>query len=114
MIRTPVREANAIAERFVRTIRTECLDWLLILNRRHLERVVTVSVWITTTPRGHTGRWNSSRLSHRGLRPNPPTLRFIAATAGGPSRVLQTGRMAHDDADGPWHPSGGIGLLDPP
>jgi putative transposase len=40
IIRTPIRspKANAIAERFVKTVRTECLDWLLILNRRHLER----------------------------------------------------------------------------
>ena len=32
--------ANAHAERFVRTIRTECLDHLLIVNARHLERVL--------------------------------------------------------------------------
>ena len=42
VIRTPIRTpvANAYAERFVRTIRNECLDWLLILNQRHLERVL--------------------------------------------------------------------------
>jgi transposase InsO family protein len=45
-VKTPVRapKANAIAERFVRTVRSECLDWLLILNRRHLERVLRVYV----------------------------------------------------------------------
>jgi putative transposase len=44
IVKTPVRapKANAIAERFVRTIRAECLDWLLILNRRQLERVLRV------------------------------------------------------------------------
>jgi putative transposase len=42
VIHTPIRapQANAYAERFVRTIRAECLDWLLIVGRRHLERVV--------------------------------------------------------------------------
>src|SRR5215211_7395036 len=46
IVRTPVRapKANAVAERFVRTVRAECLDWLLILNRRHLERVLRVFV----------------------------------------------------------------------
>jgi putative transposase len=41
IVKTPVRapKANAIAERFVRTVRSECLDWLLILNRCHLEHV---------------------------------------------------------------------------
>ena len=32
--------ANAYAERWVRTVREECLDWLLIWGRRHLERVL--------------------------------------------------------------------------
>jgi putative transposase len=45
-VKKPVRapQANAIAERFVRTVRSECLDWLLIINRRHLEHVLRVYV----------------------------------------------------------------------
>lgn len=37
VIRTPIRapQANAYAECFVRTIRAQCLDWLLILGRLH-------------------------------------------------------------------------------
>jgi putative transposase len=46
IVKTPVRapKANAVAERFVRTVRSECLDWLLVLNRRHLERVLRIYV----------------------------------------------------------------------
>jgi putative transposase len=54
-VKTPVRapQANAIAERFVRTVRAECLDWLLIVNRRHLERVLRVFVEHYNTQRPH-------------------------------------------------------------
>ena len=37
-------QANGVAERFVRTVRAECLDWLLILNRVHLDHVVRVFI----------------------------------------------------------------------
>ncbi len=42
VIRTPIQapNANAQAERWVRTVRSECLDWLLIFGRRQLERVL--------------------------------------------------------------------------
>jgi putative transposase len=54
-VKTPVRapKANAIAERFVRTVRSECLDWLLILSRRHLERVLRIYVDHYNTQRPH-------------------------------------------------------------
>jgi transposase InsO family protein len=41
-IRTPVRSpgANAYAERWVRTVREDCLDHLLIVSRRHLQAVL--------------------------------------------------------------------------
>jgi putative transposase len=43
---TPVRapKANAYAERWVRTVGAECLDWLLIVGRSHLEQVLRVYV----------------------------------------------------------------------
>jgi len=41
-IRTPPRapKANAIGERIVRTIRTECLDHIIVINERHLQAVL--------------------------------------------------------------------------
>jgi putative transposase len=66
VVRTPVHtpEANGTAERFVRTVRSECLDWLLILNARHLEDTLKVFV----------DHYNSRR-PHRSLGLVPPNRR---------------------------------------
>jgi putative transposase len=63
VIHTPVRapRANAHAERFVRTVRAECLDWLLIVGRRHLHQ--TLSVFVE--------HYNRER-PHRALQLQPP------------------------------------------
>jgi putative transposase len=63
IVKTPVwaPKANAIAERFIRSVRAECLDWLLILNRRHLEGVLRVYV----------DHYNRER-PHRALELRPP------------------------------------------
>ena len=63
VIRTPVQapNANAFAERWVRTVRSECLDRILILGRRHLERVLRV----------YSRHYNEHR-PHRALRLTPP------------------------------------------
>ena len=56
-IRTPFRTpvANAFAERWVRSVREECLDHLLILNQRHLKRVLTEYVDYYNRARPHQG-----------------------------------------------------------
>jgi putative transposase len=56
-IRTPVRSprANAYAERFVRTIRQECLDHLLVVSRRHLASVFDEYVRHYNEARPHRG-----------------------------------------------------------
>jgi transposase InsO family protein len=42
ILRTPIRapRANAYAERFIGSVRRECLDWLLIISRHQLEHVL--------------------------------------------------------------------------
>ncbi len=46
VIRTPIRapNANAFAERWVETLRADCLDWTLIFGPRHLDRVLRTYV----------------------------------------------------------------------
>jgi putative transposase len=63
IIRTPVRapRANAIAERWIGTLRRECLDHLLITGRRHLGLVL----------QEYVEHYNSHR-PHRSLDQQPP------------------------------------------
>jgi putative transposase len=55
IIRTPFRapNANAFAERWVGTVRRDCLDWLLITSRRPLEHVLRVYVDYYNRHRSH-------------------------------------------------------------
>jgi len=70
ILKSPIRapNANAHAERWVRTIRQECLDHLLIISRRHLESVLAEFVL----------RYNRGR-PHRGLELCTPEARAIVA-----------------------------------
>ena len=66
IIRTPVRapRANAIAERWIGTLRRECLDHMLITGRRHLAAVL----------REYLDHYNTHR-PHRSLHQHPPARR---------------------------------------
>ena len=57
VIKTPAQapNANAVAERVVRSIRAECLDQLLILNQRHLMSVLRQYVAYYNQRRPHQG-----------------------------------------------------------
>jgi transposase InsO family protein len=48
-------KASAYAERWVRTVRTECLDWILVRNRRHLQHLLDHYVTHFNTARPHRG-----------------------------------------------------------
>jgi putative transposase len=57
LLKTPVHApgANAICERFPRSVRQECLDHLLILQEKQLERVLMAYVVYFNQARPHQG-----------------------------------------------------------
>jgi putative transposase len=91
VIHTPIRapQANAYAECFVRTVRGECLDWLMILGSRHLKHVL----------RTYTAHYNRER-PHRALALFPPAPAPADAasppTASESHRRDQLGGLIHE------------------
>jgi transposase InsO family protein len=61
VVRTPVRapNANAYAERFVRSIKEECLDRMVPLGERHFRRAVAEFVDHYHRERNHQGLENA-------------------------------------------------------
>lgn len=57
VLKTPYRSprANAFAERWVKTVRNECLDHLLLFSRRHIDKVARVFVEHYNSHRPHQG-----------------------------------------------------------
>ena len=74
---TPVASprANAFAERFVRTVREDCLDHLLVVSRRHLEAVLAEYVRHYNAARPHRGLGLEQPLPHS--TPSAPDGRVI-------------------------------------
>ena len=72
---------NAIAERFIGTLRRECLDYLLITGARHLEVVL----------REYLQHFNTHR-PHRSLDQRPPA-GGIPPGSGAAIRVLRRDRL---------------------
>ena len=86
IVRTPFRtpQANGVAERFVRTVRFERLDWLLILNEQHLSRVLAVFVAHYDGHRPHRAL---------GLKPPDPRRGAAASAEQGEIRVEHRDRL---------------------
>jgi hypothetical protein len=88
VVRTPPQapRANAFAERWVGTIRRECLDWLLITGERHLGQVVQ-----------EYGRHYNAARPHRALALQPPLPRDAPpVTARSPVRHSRLGGLIHE------------------
>jgi transposase InsO family protein len=79
VLRAPYRapRANAVCERFLGSVRRECLDHLLILGERHLARVLREYTASFNRDRPHQGRDHAL--------PEPPAER---ASPTGPIRAL--------------------------
>ena len=92
MLVTPVQapNANAYAERWIRTVRAECLDWLLIFGRGHLEQVLRVYVQHYNAHRAHRAL---------GLQPPDPAVGPTITGMGRPPRVRRRdllGGLVHE------------------
>ena len=97
VIKTPVRapNANAYAERLIRTVRAECLDRLLILNRAHLTVVLRQFFAYYNHRRPHQGLAQQAPIPLRSS-PSAP-----AAPERGRYRPL-AGGVIRDYASAAW------------
>ena len=73
IVRTPYRapNANAVAERWIRSVRQECLNHVLIVSEAHLRRVLD----------SYVGFYNQDR-PHQGLDQHTPVTARPPANAG--------------------------------
>ena len=78
-IRTPVKapRANAIAERWIRTVRTECLDHIFVFGHIHLQR--SLNEYVT-----YYNRWRP----HRSLAQKAPCLPAVVQLERSTSQII--------------------------
>ena len=89
---TPVQapNANAYAERWIRTVRAECLDWLLLVGRGHLEQVLRIYVQHDNAHRAHRAP---------GLQPPDPAVGLTLTGKDQPDRIYRRdllGGLVHE------------------
>jgi putative transposase len=87
VIHTPIQapNANAFAERWIRSVREECLDKLIIVNQAHLRQTMTEYV----------AYYNSAR-PHQGIGQRTPIFRFPGNHEGPIQRRNVLGGIIHD------------------
>jgi putative transposase len=92
ILRTPVRapRANAVAERWVGTVRREVLDRLLIVGRRHLETVLSDYVMHYNQHRPHR---SLGQVPPLGVVPPPSTAADVPVV-----RLDRLGGLIHEYA----------------
>jgi hypothetical protein len=88
--------ANAYAERFVRTVRNECLDHLLIVGRRHAEHVL----------RTYVAHYNAQR-PHRGIELSHPDQANTEPKTGSSSVDIER-RLILGGLINEYHPTAGV------
>ncbi len=83
VLRTPVRapRANAICERFLGSVRRECLDHLLILNENQLHRVLRAYCAYFNTARPHQGIGQAIPNAAERTRTMPPPASSVVSTS---------------------------------
>jgi putative transposase len=91
VIKTPVRapRARAHAERWVGSLRRECLDRLLIFGRRHLEGVVAAYTLHYYEHRPHRSLGQRPPLA-----PSPPTKERAAGEVIPPDQIRRRERLS--------------------
>ena len=87
IIPTPLKapNANAFTERWVRTVRQECLDQILIINESHLRRILDEYL-----------AYYNSRRPHQGLEQQSPIPRAKPMTTGAVNRRKVLGGIIND------------------
>src|SRR2546430_6121441 len=84
IIKTPIQapRANAVAERWIGSVRRECLDRMLIAGERHLRLVL-----------GEYADHYNTHPPHRALQQAPPARHPVPPAPGANVRVLCRGRL---------------------
>jgi hypothetical protein len=99
IIKTPVQapNANAHAERWVRTVRQECLDWMLLWGRRHLEGILVVRAALqprAAAPRPGASPTKGMEIGWRLVGSRPPSA--LGAGIASAAWFTSTTRSRHD------------------